>query len=82
MSIELGKRIVKSREAKHIKQWELAVRSCISVGFLSDVENGKRNISADNLLAIAIVLDKSLDWLMTGKIFRDEEKVLDSGEVK
>ena len=69
MSIELGRRIVKAREELHIKQAELAMRSFISVGFLSDVENGKRNISADNLLAIAIILDKSLDWLMTGKSF-------------
>ena len=38
----------------------------ISKGFLSDIENGKRNISADTLLAIATTLSVSLDYLMKG----------------
>lgn len=44
----------------------LAEKAGISKGFMSDVENSKRNISADTLLDIAKVLGLSLDYLMTG----------------
>jgi len=38
----------------------------ISTGFLSDVENNKRSVSAETLLGIARVLSLSLDYLMKG----------------
>ena len=48
-------------------QDQLCHKAGISKGFLSDLENGKRSVSADNLLDIARALSVSLDFLMTGK---------------
>ena len=45
----------------------LAQKAGISKGFLSDLENAKRGISAETLLDIGRVLGVSLDALMTGE---------------
>src|SRR5687768_17058961 len=61
-----GDRIREAREAKGWTQEELADKAQISKGFLSDVENNKRNVSAENALKIADALGISLDFLMRG----------------
>lgn len=60
----VGKRIKSLREARGVTQDWLANKSNISKSFLSDVENGRRGISAQNLLEIAIVLETTIDFLM------------------
>ena len=62
-----GDRIREIREARGMTQDQLAVQADISKGFLSDVENNKRNISSDNLLRIANVLGASVDYLLRGE---------------
>ncbi len=47
-------------------QEQLAERTDISKGFLSDVETGKRGISSEYLLRIANALGASLDYLVRG----------------
>src|SRR6266567_4594826 len=48
---------------------EKLAESCeISKGFLSDVENNKRNISSQKLLSIANVLGASLEYLLRGEV--------------
>lgn len=44
----------------------LAQEANMSKGFLSDLENGKRSVSAGYLLQIAQALDVTLDYLMKG----------------
>ena len=66
-----GDRIREIRDDQRITQDELSLRAGLSKGFLSDVENNKRNISSQNLLKIANVLGASVDYLLRG----------DSGEV-
>lgn len=63
----VGERIKARREELGWKQDELATKAGISKSFLSDIENGKRNVGADKLLDIARALTLSLDYLMTGK---------------
>jgi transcriptional regulator with XRE-family HTH domain len=63
----LGERIKQRRTELGWTQDVLAQKAGLSKGFLSDVENGKRNVSAENLLDIARVLSLSLDYLMTGE---------------
>ena len=63
----VGDRIREIREAKGINQDRLATKAEISNGFLSDIENNKRNPSSDNLLRIANALGASLDYLMKGE---------------
>lgn len=62
----VGDRIREIREARRMTQDQLAEQSGISKGFLSDVENNKRNVSSDNLLRVANVLGASLDYLLRG----------------
>ena len=64
---KLGERIRKRRQELGWTQEELSRKSGISKGFLSDVENGKRSVSAENLSEIAQVLGLSLDFLMKGE---------------
>lgn len=63
----VGERIREVRSEQRMTQEELAERTGISKGFLSDVENGKRGIGSDYLLRIANALGASLDYLMRGQ---------------
>lgn len=63
----VGERIRERRMELDWTQDQLCHKAGISKGFLSDLENGKRSVSADNLLDIARALSVSLDFLMTGK---------------
>lgn len=62
-----GDRIREIREARGMTQDRLAEDANISKGFLSEVENNKRNISSENLLRIANVLGASVDYLLRGE---------------
>ena len=64
--MQLGARIKARREELQWTQDVLGQRAGISKGFLSDLENGKRGISAEKLLDLARVMGVTLDFLMTG----------------
>lgn len=64
----VGERIKTRRLELGWTQETLAEKAGISKGFLSDLENGKRSVSAENLLEIAAVLGLSLDFLMKGEV--------------
>lgn len=63
----IGDRIRQRRLELGWTQDVLAEKAGISKSFLSDLENGKRNIGADKLFDIGRVLGLSLDYLMTGE---------------
>jgi transcriptional regulator with XRE-family HTH domain len=62
----VGERIKARRLELGWTQEELCQKAGISTGFLSDLENKKRSVSAETLLDIARVLGLSLDYLMKG----------------
>jgi transcriptional regulator with XRE-family HTH domain len=62
----VGERIRLERQKLGFTQERLAVSAKISKSFLSEVETGIRNPSAEYLLRIATVLEVSLDYLMKG----------------
>jgi transcriptional regulator with XRE-family HTH domain len=64
----VGDRIREIREDLQMNQDRLAESAGLSKGFLSDVENNKRNISSENLLKIANVLGASVDYLLRGEM--------------
>ena len=63
----VGDRIREIREEMGMKQDVLAEGAGLSKGFLSDVENNKRNVGSQNLLKIANVLGASVDYLLRGE---------------
>ena len=62
-----GDRIKTARERQKWTQEQLAEAAGISKGFLSDIENDKRNISSESALKIADALGISLDYLLRGE---------------
>jgi transcriptional regulator with XRE-family HTH domain len=64
----VGERIRDIRLDLGLNQEQLAEQAGLSKGFLSDVENSKRNIGSENLLKIANVLGASVDYLLRGEI--------------
>ena len=75
----VGDRIRLIRERKGWTQDKLANETDISKGFISDVENGKRDITSSYLLKIANALNASLDYLMRGE--SQENKVISPVEI-
>lgn len=67
----VGERIKNRRLELGWTQDQLSQKAGISKSFLSDLENGKRSVGADNLLDIARALGVSLDFLMTGEASKD-----------
>lgn len=72
-----GARIKEIREKRDLTQEQLAKKAGISKGFLSDVENDKRNIGSQGLLRIANELGASVDYLLAGKVM----KTVDNREI-
>jgi transcriptional regulator with XRE-family HTH domain len=62
----VGDRIREIREHKGWTQDRLADMSGISKGFLSEIENNKRNPSSESVLRIANALEASIDYLLRG----------------
>lgn len=63
----VGDRIREIREKKKMTQDQLAEKAKLSKGFLSDVENNKKNIGSQLLLKIANALGASVDYLLVGE---------------
>ncbi len=68
----VGERIRGRRAELGWTQDQLGQKAGISKSFLSDLENGKRSVGANNLLDIARALGVSLDFLMTGTASQDQ----------
>lgn len=68
-----GDRIREIREKRGWTLDDLVEKSGLSKGFLSDVENNKRDISSQNLLRLANALRASVDYLLKGKVVEKKE---------
>lgn len=71
---EVGRRISDVREERGLTQRQLAEKAGISIAFLSEIENGKRNLSSGKLLRIADELSVSTDYLLRGEHTTIEEQ--------
>lgn len=67
-----GDRIKSIRDKKGWTLDKLAEESKVSKGFLSDVENNKRDISSQNLLRVANALGASIDYLLRGEVLKNK----------
>ena len=70
----VGERIRIVRESKGLTQDQLAAAAGISKSFVSEVENGKRNVSAQNLLRIANAMEASVEYLLRGGSLAAQEE--------
>lgn len=64
--IQCGARIRNLRKTRGLSASMLAAQIHISVQHLSRIENGKKGISTDLLVEIALTFDVSLDYLILG----------------
>lgn len=64
----IGDRIHQLREEKKWTLEQLSKATGISKGFLSDVENDRKNISSQVLLKVANALGASVDYLLRGQV--------------
>lgn len=64
--MSLGNRIRTLRKAQGLSQPALAKKAGVTQSTISDLENDKKGTSAENLMAIARVLETSQDYLLTG----------------
>lgn len=62
--VTFGQNVRRVRRLKEMSQEELAFRADISRTYLSEVERGERNISVDNMDALAQALDMELPDLL------------------
>ena len=66
--VDLGRRIRKQRIQRGWTQEALAERVNVSTSFVGHVERGTRKASLETLVALANVLDVSLDYLLSGSM--------------
>lgn len=62
--VTFGQNVRRVRRLKEMSQEELAFRADISRTYLSEVERGERNISVDNMDALAQALEMELPDLL------------------
>ena len=62
---DLGWRISNARRRKGLTQGQMAERTSMSASFVSYVESGKRSVSLENFVEIALALNVSADELLT-----------------
>lgn len=61
---DVGNRIREVRKSKHLSQNELSEMIKVSTSYMSDIENGKVNISLDVFMRVTEALQVSADWLL------------------
>ena len=65
---EIGLRIAQARKKKSMSQADLAEKAQVSISHISDIENGKTNLSLDIFTRIVEVFQISADWLIMADI--------------
>ncbi|QIA26198.1 helix-turn-helix domain-containing protein [Thermaerobacter sp. PB12/4term] len=65
--VAVGQRIRLARQAAGLSVKDLARRAHISPSHLSDIERGVKHPSLAVAVTLAAALDRSLDWLVTGR---------------
>jgi transcriptional regulator with XRE-family HTH domain len=61
-SLTFGERLRLARTQKKLTQSDLAM----SKGFISDVENGKRDMSGKHIVLVCAILGITPNWLLLG----------------
>jgi len=60
----IGTRIARAREELGLTQADVAAQLSLDRTAIAKIESGKRNVSATELVKLAAVLDRSIDWFV------------------
>lgn len=63
---EIGQRIRSCRKSIGLTQAEIAERMDLSINYVSDLENGKKNMSILTMASLCKCFDKSADYFLYG----------------
>jgi transcriptional regulator with XRE-family HTH domain len=74
--VEVGRRIKRLRQSQDITVQELAKRSNVSSGYVSEVERGLSAVSIDKLMQIAEGLGIGLDTLLSEAITEPDQSTV------
>ncbi len=72
IKLKIGKRIKELRLKKSISQEQLALRAEIDRTYMTSVENGKRNISIQNIEKIINALETTFEEFFKGFDFKQK----------
>ena len=67
----VGEFIREAREQRHMSQVDLAEKINRRAATISDIENGKSDISIQTLLSLAIVLEKPISYFFPKSLLKD-----------
>ena len=65
---EMGKRVAQRRKELGLTQETAAERCGLSQQFFASIETGGKNVRGESLLKLAMGLDISADYLLTGRV--------------
>lgn len=81
--VTIGRRIKERRKELHLTLADIKVKTGISTGNLSDIENGNRLPASPTLVQLADALQCSTDWILMHDIPKSENsKYSDLGELE
>lgn len=78
--ISVGQRIKDRRKELNLTQTDVYHQTGIASGALSQIENGSRSPSIMIFYKLAVALDCSTDWLLTGKSTDSNNSVFSESE--
>ena len=77
-AIEIGNRIKEKQKEKNFKQKDIIEKTGISKAAISNYISGVRVPDTESALKLSLVLETSIEWLLTGKTtnenFSEDEK--------
>lgn len=71
IKVKVGQRIKELRTQLGISQEALANRADLDRTYVTDVENGRRNISIENLEKLILALDTSVTDFFSSNVFKE-----------
>lgn len=73
--MDIGNKLKELRKQQKLTLKELSQKTNISISFISDIENRRRNPSIDNLKILANALNVQVNYFFDGSEFKEETKL-------
>lgn len=73
--MNIGNKLKELRKQNKLTLKELSQKTNISISFISDIENKRRNPSIDNLKILASALDVPVNYFFDAEDYKEETKI-------